>query len=73
MAMDIEIPEIKLPKLKEIPGLTKRKLLEYRRVLSITKKPSGDEFKAISKVTGIGMVIIGVVGFVVFMIAQIFV
>ncbi len=73
MAIDIEVPEFKLPKPKELPGITKKKLKEYKRVLSITKKPSGDEFKSISKVTGIGMVVIGVVGFLVFMVAQLFV
>jgi len=70
MALDVEIPEFKLPKIKDIPSLTKRKFKEYRRVLKITKKPSGDEFKSISKVTGIGMVIIGTAGFVVFMVVQ---
>ncbi|MBS1266217.1 MAG: Protein translocase subunit SecE [Candidatus Woesearchaeota archaeon] len=36
---------------------------EYIRVLKVTKKPSMDEFKTIFKVTGLGIVIIGLVGF----------
>jgi protein transport protein SEC61 subunit gamma and related proteins len=33
------------------------------RVLKITKKPSGDEFKTIVKVTGLGIAAIGMMGF----------
>lgn len=46
----------------------KRKLLEYKRVLRITKKPSMEEFKAVVKVTAIGALIIGAVGFAIHMI-----
>ena len=68
--LDVELPEIKLPKLKEIPGATKRKLKEYRRVLNITKKPDQEEYTAISKVTGLGLLIIGAVGFAIFLVVQ---
>lgn len=33
------------------------------RVLKITKKPSSDEFKTIAKVTGLGVAVIGLIGF----------
>jgi protein translocase SEC61 complex gamma subunit len=39
-------------------------------VLSITKKPGMDEFKATVKVTGLGMIVIGLVGFTIFMIVE---
>ena len=68
--IQIDAPEIHIPKLKEWPGLMQRKFREYKRVLSITKKPSMEEFKAIVKVTGLGMAAIGLVGFVIFMIVQ---
>jgi len=68
--IQIDAPEIDIPKLKEWPGIIQRKLREYKRVLSITKKPSMDEFKAIVKVTGLGMAAIGLIGFVIFMIVQ---
>ncbi len=68
--IQIDAPEIHIPKPKEWPGLIQRKFREYKRVLSITKKPSMDEFKAIVKVTGLGMVVIGLVGFAIFMIVQ---
>ncbi len=41
---------------------------ECRRVLQITKKPSKEEYKAIVKVTGIGILLIGALGFIISMI-----
>ncbi|MSR86071.1 protein translocase SEC61 complex subunit gamma [Candidatus Woesearchaeota archaeon] len=41
---------------------------ECRRVLQITKKPSTEEYKAIVKVTGIGILLIGALGFIISMI-----
>ena len=38
---------------------------ECRRVLKVTKKPSRFEFKTIVKVTALGMVIIGLLGFLI--------
>jgi len=38
---------------------------ECRRVLKVTKKPSNEEFKVIVKASGIGMAIIGAIGFLV--------
>jgi protein transport protein SEC61 subunit gamma-like protein len=38
---------------------------ECRRVLQVTKKPSMEEFKAIVKITGLGMLVIGAIGFVI--------
>ncbi|MFP4656360.1 MAG: protein translocase SEC61 complex subunit gamma [Candidatus Woesearchaeota archaeon] len=42
---------------------------ECVRVLKITKKPSGEEFKAIVKVSGVGILAIGAIGFVIQMIS----
>ncbi|MBN1644992.1 protein translocase SEC61 complex subunit gamma [Candidatus Woesearchaeota archaeon] len=39
--------------------------VECKRVLKVTKKPSRDEFKNIVKVTGIGILIIGLIGFLI--------
>ncbi len=36
---------------------------ECKRVLRVTKKPTGFEFKTIVKVSGLGMAIIGIIGF----------
>ncbi len=38
-------------------------LLESRRVLAVTRKPSRLEFVTIVKVTGAGILLIGLVGF----------
>jgi len=42
--------------------------VECRRVLKVTKKPSNFEFKTIVKVSGFGIIIIGLIGFVIQMI-----
>ena len=45
-------------------------LAECRRVLKITKKPTNEEFKVIVKVSGIGMAVIGLIGFLISMLKQ---
>ena len=45
---------------------------ECIRVLRITKKPSGYEFKTIVKVSGIGILIIGLIGFLIQMVKLLF-
>jgi protein transport protein SEC61 subunit gamma-like protein len=48
----------------------KRFLKETHRVLRITKKPNKEEFKTTVKVTGLGAAVIGVIGFIIFLIKQ---
>ena len=48
----------------------KRFVKECKRVLRVTKKPSRVEFKTIVKVSGIGMIIIGLIGFIIQIIKQ---
>ena len=48
----------KLQKLKSF-------LIECRRVLKITRKPTGTEFKTIVKASALGMALIGLLGFVI--------
>ncbi len=36
---------------------------ECKRVLKVTRKPNKEEFKTIVKVSGLGMVLIGSIGF----------
>ena len=45
---------------------------ECLRVLKVTKKPDSIEFKTIVKVSGLGILIIGLIGFVVQMIKLLF-
>ncbi|WP_409199944.1 protein translocase SEC61 complex subunit gamma [Methanobrevibacter sp. DSM 116169] len=43
---------------------------DCKRVLRISKKPDKEEYVAFAKVTAIGMVIIGAIGFVIVLIGQ---
>ena len=50
-------------KFMPIKAKLKKRLKEYGRVLRITKKPGVEEFKSIAKVTAIGLLLIGLIGF----------
>ena len=52
------------------PKRAKAYVVESRRVLKITKKPDNEEFKTIVKVSGLGMMIIGLLGFLVTLIKE---
>ena len=41
-----------------------------RRVMMIASKPDKDEFKQSAKITGLGFVIIGAIGFIIFIAVQ---
>jgi len=41
---------------------------QYVRILRLTRKPSMDEFLTISKVAGAGILLIGIIGFFVYLI-----
>lgn len=45
-------------------------LKQYKRVLYISRRPDRDEFLNVAKITGIGIIIIGVIGFVITLVAQ---
>lgn len=55
-----EYQETKMQKLKKF-------LRECKRVIRVTRKPNRDEFKTIVKVSGLGMIIIGLIGFLIAM------
>ena len=59
---------------EEIKPTLKRKIKDFirecKRVLIVTKKPGRDEFKTIVKVSGLGIMIIGIIGFLIQMIKQ---
>lgn len=52
------------------PNKFKKFIKETIRVLRITKKPGQEEFKSIVKVTGLGISIIGAIGFIIFLLKQ---
>lgn len=43
---------------------------ETRRILRLTRKPKKLEYTEIAKITGAGMIGIGLIGFIIFIIAQ---
>ena len=46
-------------------------LKQCERVLRVSKKPDADEYKTVAKVTGVGIIIIGVIGFIVSILSQV--
>ena len=46
------------------------KLREYRRVLKISEKPDREEFEMSAKVTGAGIILIGFIGFLFYLAAN---
>lgn len=45
---------------------------EWERVIKLSRKPSRSEFLMIAKITGLGMVVMGLIGFTIRMAVQIF-
>ncbi len=52
---------------KEAPGKVPLRLGEYARVLKLTRKPSREEFTVIAKVAGAGILLIGFIGFIIYL------
>jgi len=55
-------------------NLNKKSFVDFiklcQRVLHVSKKPGRDEFLNVAKITGIGVIIIGAIGFIISIIAQ---
>jgi protein transport protein SEC61 subunit gamma and related proteins len=49
---------------------TSQFIKQCRRVLHVSKKPDREEFINVAKITGIGILIIGAIGFIISLIAQ---
>lgn len=54
---------------KLIKSKVESKLNEYKRVLKIAEQPDREEFEMSAKITGAGIILIGVIGFI-FYLAQ---
>jgi len=52
------------------PGKMRRFWKETVRVMRVTKKPNKAEYTTTLKVTGLGIAIIGALGFIIFLIKQ---
>ncbi len=44
------------------------KLSEYTRILKLARKPSKEEFTVIAKVAGAGILLIGFIGFLIYLV-----
>jgi protein transport protein SEC61 subunit gamma-like protein len=55
-------------------NLNKKSIIDFiklcQRVLHVSKKPGKDEFLNVAKITGVGVLIIGAIGFVISIGAQ---
>jgi protein transport protein SEC61 subunit gamma-like protein len=51
--------------------MIQEKLKEWNRVIKLSRKPRRSEFVMIAKITGLGMAIIGTIGFIIRMLLQI--
>ncbi|KUO42222.1 MAG: preprotein translocase subunit SecE [Hadesarchaea archaeon YNP_N21] len=49
--------------------MLKNFVYECRRVLRVARKPDRDEYLQISRITGVGMILIGVLGFIITLIS----
>ena len=57
--------EVKITKRREnFFRKMKRFWIECKRVLKVTKKPDGKEFKLVVKISAIGMAVLGIIGFI---------
>lgn len=46
----------------------KNRYYEYKRIILVTKKPTKEEFMVIVKVSGLGILLIGLIGFIIQMV-----
>ena len=56
---------------KELPGMIDNAIKETRRILRLTRKPRSSEFNETAKVTGLGILLIGLLGFIIFVVSQV--
>ena len=49
-------------------SITSFKLSEYTRILKLARKPTREEFIMIAKVAGAGILLIGVIGFMIYLV-----
>ncbi len=52
--------------------MIQKTLKDWNRVIRLSRKPKRHEFVMVAKVTGVGIIIIGLIGFMIRMVIQIF-
>ncbi|MEA1925162.1 MAG: protein translocase SEC61 complex subunit gamma [Candidatus Altiarchaeota archaeon] len=53
-----------------IQGRIKKAYSETRRILRLTRKPKRSEYEETARITGVGMVVVGLIGFIIFIISE---
>ena len=56
---------------KKAPGNIPLRLSEYIRVLKLTRKPTREEFTVIAKVAGAGILLVGFIGFIIYLLVTV--
>ena len=59
--------KLQKPKGPSIFTKIKNKIAQYRRVLSIARKPDRDEYFSTMKITGASLILVGSIGFIIFL------
>ena len=62
-----EVKKIEKPKGPGIFGRLKNILSNYKRVIDVARKPEKEEFISSAKITGAGIIFIGAIGFIIFL------
>jgi protein transport protein SEC61 subunit gamma and related proteins len=52
------------------PSAWKERISRWRRTLQVARKPDKDEFISSAKISGFGLVVIGAIGFVIYLFYQ---
>jgi protein transport protein SEC61 subunit gamma-like protein len=60
--MDINKPNVEIPKF----NLNEELFRKYFRILKLARTPTREEFTKISLIAAIGVVIIGIIGFIIY-------
>jgi protein transport protein SEC61 subunit gamma-like protein len=60
--MDINKPNVEIPKI----NLNEELFRKYFRILKLARTPTREEFTKISLIAAIGVVIIGIIGFIIY-------
>ena len=59
--------KVEKPKGPGIFGRIKNMLANYKRVIDVARKPTKEDFISSAKITGSGILLIGVIGFIIFL------
>jgi len=51
-------------------GKIGKAITETRRILRLTRKPKRSEFEETTKITGLGIILLGLMGYIVFIVSQ---